>query len=96
MKLRNSFTNETRLLFIDAWFCFKCGKNQEIELHHIIGRDSNSPYNAIPLCHNCHEAVTHEDEEEARFMYKTYKFLTITDFEPAEEDKVFYKQHLNI
>lgn len=48
MQLRNPFSSATRLLF-DVWICWKCGGNGQqkggLELHHIVGRSSNSPLN---------------------------------------------------
>ena len=52
--MRNNFTQKTRELFIDVPCCI-CGGFQANALHHIMGRISNSPYNAAPI-HNqrCH------------------------------------------
>jgi len=72
MKLRNPFPEETRLLFLYVYACFNCKRSdQGLELHHITGRNDNSPTNAFPICRVCHVKVKHNDEE-----HKKYKAIT--------------------
>lgn len=75
MKLKNPFSLETKLLFIDHQFCMVCLSNNMPELHHIAGRISDSPLNAIVLCHECHSKCGHSENEEVRFFKITLKHL---------------------
>lgn len=79
MKLANPFPTQTRELFRDCWECWECGENGQqsggLELHHITGRDSNSPLNGAILCKKCHAHACHNHEEEQRYTFKTLKFL---------------------
>ena len=76
MRLKNNFTQETRLLFLYCFSCFNCGRSDRgLELHHISGRDDLSPENAIPLCPECHSHANHSDTEEARYKELTRIFL---------------------
>lgn len=49
--LNNPFSQRTRDLFDMWWWCmdFEDGRSDADCLHHILGRVSNSPYNACPL-----------------------------------------------
>lgn len=79
MHLRNPFSQETRNLFLYVYACWKCGANGNgrggMELHHIFGRVSYSPYNAAPLCHECHDLVSHSHDERLFLIRKTWTFL---------------------
>lgn len=98
MKLQNEFTTKTRQLFMDAWRCFDCGSNGNkrggLSLHHITGRDSNSPFNAAPLCGICHEKVGHTDEEEKFYFANTIAHLIEQGFKPGDEEDRFIKDHM--
>lgn len=98
VKLKNPFTNKTRWLFFDIrYICGDCGGNGQdcggTELHHIIGRKSSSPYNAIVLDKNCHSKVGHTDDEQKRFIGKTKKYLDKIGHEPTEKDISFLKTY---
>lgn len=101
MKLRNSFTEESRALFLDAQYrCFNrdCTCNGQacggIELHHIKGRESNSPYNGAVLCHGCHSHVGHTDEEHRYLLNKTLYYLSMQDYEPNKRDRKFIRDNV--
>lgn len=55
MKLKNDFKEEERYLFLDKPYCWDCESNQQMSIHHVIGRKSKSIFNARPLCHECHK-----------------------------------------
>jgi 5-methylcytosine-specific restriction endonuclease McrA len=98
MKLRNNFTIKTRWLFFDVrYMCFDCGGNGSgcggTELHHIIGRGSNSPYNACVLCKKCHAKVGHTDEEQQGYIHTTISHLDLIEYEPTEKDTAFLKKY---
>ena len=76
MKLRNPFSQETRLLFLYIYACFDCGRSDRgLELHHITGRNSSAKENAIVLCIECHSRVGHTKKEEKRYKELTEIFL---------------------
>lgn len=76
MKLRNPFSEETRLIFLYVYYCFDCGRSdQGLELHHITGRNDNSKENAFPICRVCHAKVKHTAEEHERYKAITKDFL---------------------
>lgn len=96
MKLRNDFDYDTRLNL----YCFKCWicktngtKAGGIELHHIVGRDSNSIFNAAPLCHKCHATMGHSVGEERYLFYKTLEYLAERGYVPKEKDWQFIMDH---
>ena len=76
MKLKNPFSQNTRLLFLYCFSCFNCGRSDRgLELHHITGRNDNKPTNAIPLCPECHSHANHSKTEEERYKILTKQFL---------------------
>lgn len=89
MKLKNPFSEETRLLYLYRYNCDNCGSNKMLELHHNIGRDSNSPLNAVLLCHTCHEHVKQND---VKLFNKNLQFLKSIDYKITPED-VSFMQH---
>ena len=96
MKLRNTFTNETRWLFFDnRHACYECGKNAggSLEMHHITGRDSKSKLNASWLCKPCHNRVGHTNEEEEKYFFITFKYLHRERVKLDEEDLTFMEKH---
>jgi 5-methylcytosine-specific restriction endonuclease McrA len=92
MNLKNNFTEETRLLFIYCHSCFHCGKNP-IELHHIMGRESSSALNAIPLCPTCHLKYGIDKNKKAPFLQKTIKYLLSQHYNFTAPDIAFYQQY---
>jgi len=78
MKLKNNFSQETRLLFLYVYSCFNCGRSDKgLSLHHITGRNSNAKENAIPLCLECHSHANHSQEEEEKYKQITKKWLEL-------------------
>ena len=94
MKLENPFTENTRNLFLYEYSCFNCGRSDRgLELHHILGRQSANPLNAIPLCLVCHSKAGHSFEEESKYLQLTLKFLVKNEFEFKPEHIEFYIEH---
>lgn len=89
MKLRNPFSDKTRVLYIDHQYCMSCGSNNIPELHHIAGRVSNSPLNAIVLCHNCHARCGHSEEEEKKYFGINLIYLMQIGYEFTDQDIQF-------
>jgi len=94
MKLKNSFTDKTRALFLDVQYqCWNCGGNQGVEANHTVGRESNSPLNLSPLCRSCHSHVGHTDEEHAKLLNKTLNYLVSQQYKMQEEDWDFIRKY---
>jgi hypothetical protein len=75
--MKNDFTDITRALFVFEKTCWNCNA-PEPELHHILGRVSNSPLNAYPLCRkNCHSfhIEMKSEENKYKFLKQTFRFL---------------------
>lgn len=70
-----------------------CGSNGNnrggLELNHIFGRISSSPFNASLLCHECHSHVGHTNKEHAQLFTLNAKFLMENNYQATEEDKIF-------
>lgn len=90
MKLANPFPDEVRVLFIDVYWCFKCGRSDRgLELHHIWGRISGSALNACPLCTHCHAEILHTPEVHRELFRLTISFLTEIKYKLKAVDEVF-------
>lgn len=89
--MKNNFTEETRAEFIFETTCWKCNRPNP-ELHHILGRVSNSPLNAYPLCrkcHSCHIKMISEDNKK-KFLNETIRFLLANNYKFKMKDYLFY------
>lgn len=76
MKLKNPFSNDTKVMFMYCYSCFDCGRSDRgLEIHHVTGRNDNKPTNAIPLCPECHSHAGHSQEEETKYKKLTREFL---------------------
>lgn len=96
MKLKNPFSDKTRNLFLDIYACMDCGRSDQfLELHHITGRDSNSPFNAIALCKVCHDHVGHGEEEERTYFETTYHYLK-GKYTWHPSDDIFLLEHKHL
>ena len=96
MKLRNPFPREVRLLYLYNYKCFNCGSNEMLELHHIMGRISDSAFNACPLCHKCHDKVTHSREEHTHFFRTNFEYLLREGYSPTPNDYAFLEKNPEI
>lgn len=99
MKLRNAFSQESRMLFFYHYDCLWCGQNGWDALHHILGRVSTSPLNACPI-HNlkCHIGNSALDSFESRskLLKNVRNILLLTGYVFTTEDKQFiikYKKY---
>lgn len=98
MRLRNPFSDATRELFWEVRYrCFGCGGNGQdcggMELHHIFGRVSASPYNAAPLCKRCHGKVGHTDPEQQTLLQATKRYLKQIWYAATTDDKAFLEKY---
>jgi len=96
MKLKNQFTQDTRNLYLYRNDCDICGQNGTdcggLEIHHIIGRKSNSPLNVSILCKKDHSQVGHTRDEEQKLFAKNLQFLFKEDYVINAEDMEFLKK----
>jgi len=96
MILKNSFSPETREIWIWWYSCFYCGKNQWDCLHHILGRASSSILNSAPL-HNdvCHlnngKLATFDIRK--KLLKKTLEFLKKNKYVLTDDDIQFMQQY---
>ena len=103
--LQNEFSKKTRALFDLGWYCydFEDWANDVDCLHHILGRCSNSPYNACPL-NNLRNHMPewrtskwlpdiHTFEVEKKYLLSTMSFLENIWYEPTLKDKEFIKSN---
>ena len=97
MKLENPFSQDTRLLYLYRYDCDFCGGNGNgvggLELHHITGRYSNSPFNASVLCKECHAHIGHSQSEEKQLFAKNFIWLYNSGYNPNEDDLLFVKSN---
>lgn len=94
MKLKNRFNDKTRELFMYHYGCGECGRSDRgIELHHILSTVSNSPFNCIPLCPQCHEELGRLEPLKKKWLHYTAEYLIDQKgYEPNENDVEFYKK----
>lgn len=95
MDLAYPFSNETRWLYLYAYSCWMCGSNGTmrggLELHHIYGRKSDSPFNSALLCGFCHRGISHNRQEHITLMQKTIEFLAKSGYgKLTKEDERFF------
>ena len=94
MNLKNDFSQETRELFCWNKECFVCGKNTWSDIHHILGRCSNSPLNASPVCHEtCHLNKGFSYEDKKILLKKTLMYLFKNKYKMTKGDKLFFEQN---
>ncbi len=79
--MKNNFTDEVRAEFIFETTCWRCNRSNP-ELHHILGRVSNSILNAYPLCRKCHSKHIEmmNEENKKKFLNETIRFLLANDY----------------
>jgi hypothetical protein len=91
MKLRNDFTEITRAVYAFEVKCQRCNSNKCLELHHILGRCSNSILNSVLLCRECHQEYATLDK--ATLLQNTLRFLLREDYDMTEKDLRFYLKY---
>jgi len=97
VRLQNPFSEDTRNLFLYEYNCWTCGRSDRgLEIHHSLGRCNNSPLNAYLTCPPCHSHYNHNQQEEARFLQKTIKWLLKQQYELTPKDIEFYQQNKHL
>lgn len=101
--MKNNFTQKTRDLFDMGGYCrsWESGRNWSDCLHHIIGRASNSPYNACPLNNiNEHQPegrkglpAIHSFEVRQKYLNKTKEYLDEIGYQPNQDDILFLEKY---
>lgn len=99
--MKNNFSEKTRQLFdmggyMESW---ESGKNWANCLHHIMGRVSNSPYNACPLNnqwehlpegrHKSKLPTLSDFNVRRGYLLKTKNYLDSIGYKPNGEDLMF-------
>ena len=106
MKLRNEFTDEVRAVYAFEVSCqypycevkrhnkARLGSNQSLELHHIIGRVSNSILNSIMVCRECHKTLHGLSfKKKAELLQQQIRWLVKINYEFTEKDIIFYEEY---
>lgn len=97
MKLSFPFPIEVRKLYLDCWKCWLCGENGQrkggLEIHHVLGRVSDSAFNSSVLCKDCHSHMGHSQEEECKLFLITLQYLYEIDYKPKTPDYDFLFQN---
>lgn len=97
MHLQNPFSDDTRNLFIWKYDCDVCGKNGWNALHHVLGRESNSPLNASTVhnqvCHIGNGSLSTFDVRK-KLLKKTLKFLIDNNYNLTAEDVEFINKNM--
>lgn len=95
--LQYPFSLIVRLLYLDCWECWICGENGAqnggLEIHHILGRTSDSAFNSSCLCKKCHEHICHSQDEERSLFLITLKYLYSISYVPVNKDLEFLKKN---
>jgi hypothetical protein len=96
--LKHPFSNETRELYRYTHHCVLCGRNGisagGVELNHIWGRVSSSPFNASLLCHECHTHIGHSREEHAKLFTLNSIYLSKIGYKPNQDDMQFIDDYV--
>lgn len=101
--MKNPFTKETRELFDHGGYCpsWETGTNDADCLHHIMGRCSDSPYNACPLNNfKDHQPEGRRDlpsitslEVRSKYLKRTKRYLDSINYQPTENDIFFLEKN---
>lgn len=105
--MRNEFPKKVRDLFDRGGYMvdWETGKSDANCLHHIMGRVSNSPYNAAPLNNQMTHmpegrtmnglGAIHSRDVVKRFLNKTKKYLDGIGYKPNKKDIDFLSSIIN-
>ena len=94
MKLSNPFSKQTREMWRDCQICGICDKQVDLELHHIVGRESSSPLNSCPLCKSCHDTVNHSNEERQELFAFSFANVVIKNkYKTTPDDLALLENH---
>jgi len=102
MKLKFPFKDNIRWFWFDYhnYKCANCGGNGEncggLEIHHILGRVSDSILNSIYLCKKCHNEVRHTQEEHFKYLNYTKDFVEEVGYVYIQSDIIFYQNNIHL
>ena len=97
MKLKNPFKRDIKNNFLYVYSCFDCGRSDRgLELHHIIGRKSDSKLNAIPLCLKCHSKCGHSKAEESKYLQIMIRYYLEGKVILNGKDIDFYEEYKDL
>lgn len=95
MQLQFPFPSEVRNLYLYKQYCCLCNSNGNerggLELHHVLGRVSDSAFNSAVLCKVCHDHIGHSRLEHHLIFSKSFPILYTTGFKPLEKDLEFLR-----
>lgn len=96
MHLDNPFSDATRRIFFDGFVapeCYKCHTNGQhrggLQLHHIWGRCSSSPFNASILCQYCHNSIGQNQKTRQWLFMVTFRLLKNAGYSMTPRDDLF-------
>lgn len=95
MKLKNNFPEEVRNLYLYVYTCCLCGSNEMLELHHLLGRISDSAFNSALVCNECHSHMGHSTEEHQHVFSYSFPLLHNLGFKPKQKDIDFLDKNWN-
>ena len=98
MKLEKPFSEKTRKMFFEegkSTPCFVCMLGNADSLHHILGRESDSPFNACPIHNNgCHfERAGMLSKIKGKLLNRTFHFLENIGYVLKEDDIKFIEKY---
>lgn len=74
-----------------------CGSNGNqrngLELHHILGRVSDSIFNCACLCGTCHSHMGHSREEHQQLFGLAVHFIKAVHYAPDDDDLKFVAEN---
>jgi len=82
----------------DNYTCTRCGKNEDLEVHHIRPRSkggSDNPRNMVTLCSACH-AIIHTDRDQfQKWSRKFQSYIQKVEKKTIKDDNVKYASYMN-
>lgn len=94
MNLKNPFPREVINIYTFEYACSECGRcDRPLELHHILGRVSNSALNSILLCSKCHKELPCQRGYKEKWLEYTIRFLLSKNYQLTEKDIKFFEEN---
>lgn len=101
--MKFEFSIKTKKIFADNYMDWEDGQNGADCLHHILGRVSNSPYNAAPLSNfrthwpewrlSHSLPPIHSFNSRKKYLLKTKGFLDNAGYKPNDYDLAFLEKY---
>ena len=101
--MKNNFSKKTYELFDLGGWCpsWETGISNADCLHHIFGRESDSPYNAAPLNNfldhqpegRSNLPAIHSEEVRKKYLQRTKKYLDRIGYQPTKNDLEFLNKY---